>query len=433
MQYVVLMDGRVVPLPDGSPMPAGARPAGNIPFFSSGTQQPIVTSYGNTGIMGTNQPAQRALANPYGFATYLENAGILGEGGAQQLTNIFESMRPGYTDQYGIGSAQERFGRTGLFGMPLTQPADEGALNFVQTTDPNAPFYVRPPESYFNLDFGGEGLFGMSGDRAFTQFDIGMGDLERFNRDLATMDYPGKPVEINPVNDAVLKNLSLGRTGNQTMFKDDRPTGTRDTYLSPEEMGTRLGIDVSKATDQESLIKTIENKLRKDANANSRYTKTNILVNEATTGGEKPVRETINLGDVGKLYKENIIEQEKANLEIENAKRVAGVGLENKIKNIFSDPYDEYVASVPEGETVLSRKAYETQANELLKENNLDVATTAEKASTFSPNDFYNLVGMYYQLGGLLADERQAPKLVSMSASPGLRLEEEDLYKNRRI
>lgn len=433
MQYVVLADGRVVPLPDGTPMPAGARPAGNIPFFHSGTQQPVATSYGNTGIMGTNVQNQTAPATPYGGATYLERAGILPQGGAQKLTNIFENFTPGYSDTSQIGISQERLGQTGIFGAPLMQPTSEGAFNYVQTSDPNKPYYVKPPENFFNLNFGGEGLFGMSGDKAFTQFDIGMGDLERFNREVSGMDYPGRPVTVNPVNDAVLKNLSLGRTGNQPMFKDNSAAGTRDTYLTPEEMGERLGIDVSKATNQDALIKTISNKLEKDADASGRYTETNILVNESTTGGEKPTRETIDLANVGKLYKENILEQEKTSLEIENAKRVSGIGLGNKIKNIFSDPYDEYVSTVPEGETVLSRKAFETEANELLKEQGMDVTKVAEKASSFSPDEFYNLVGMYYQMAGLLNEEQKPQKLVSMSPTPGLRLEQEDLYKNRRI
>ena len=63
----------------------------------------------------------------------------------------------------------------------------------------------------------------------------------------------------------------------------------------------------------------------------------------------------------------------------------------------------------------------------------MDVTKVAEKASSFSPDEFYNLVGMYYQMAGLLNEEQKPQKLVSMSPTQGLRLQQEDLYKNRRI
>lgn len=421
MQYLVLMDGRVVPIPKGTPIPESIKQ-----YVVSVSDQPIPKR---------DIQSVPYLAPEYGLFSYDERAGFLPEGGARTATNIFENITPGYSDVSQIGSYQERMGGRDILGLPVKETNIERALGIAQSVDPNLPNYVAPLENIFNLDFGGQGLFGMSGPEAFTQFNIGTGDLGRYMEDLAKVgaQAPGAPVAINPLNDAVLKNLSLGRTGNQVMFKDNSPAGTRDTYLTPEEMGERLGLDVAKATSKEQLIKSINKKLREDADANSRYLKTDVLVNQPTTGGEKRQLDTINVEDVSKLYKENIKAQQKEADDIEAAKRVSNIGLGNKIKNIFSDPYDEYVASVPEGETVLSRKAYEIQANELLKKSGMDVKEVAEKASSFSPNDFYNLVGMYYQIGGLLNEEQKPQKLVSMSPTPGLRLEQEDLYKNRRI
>lgn len=465
IKYITLMDGRVVPYDDTQGIPAGAMPPGGSNIFNT---PEFITQYDADMSLparpGNVDPSTTRRDKPmYGAPAYLNNMfsseiqkypndlvatpvmKVLKEIN-RGANNIFGEYNPGGAGQ--IGGGNRRVGdreaqvitlpngtkRTVFVNRDTTQDyfpdtsfADR-AMTQANYTDPTAPNYVKPPTNLLNIDFGGTGPLGMSGEGAFTRpIDQAItSDTARFYRDLNNLNTAGlasEGIQVAPEVDAHLKLLGVNRgSGLQFMYKDKNPDYTRDTYLLPYEMANKLGISMQGISNESELISSIDKTL--SGQNNSQFSKENFKM------GGGPQTDTIDVSEVGGLFAKNIEDKARARKELDEAKARQGETLFDKVSNIFDDPYDDYVDE--KGRTI--RGDFLRREDEsLLKKNNLD-EVVEDTGPGFTKDQAMNLLGMYLTMGSLMTDEPPKGNITmgSYSVSPGLKLDVPNLYDRKR-
>lgn len=464
IRYITLMDGTVVPYDDKNGLPAGAMPPGANGVFGKPN---IATQYDADLSLPTRpgnvDPSRVNQDKPmYGTSAYAQNLinselqkypndpvmNTVSEAN-RSINNIFGEYNPGGAGQIGGGNRRvgDRESRvvtlpngtkkrvfvnrdtTGDY-FPDTSFADRAMMQ-ANYTDPQAPNYVKPPENLFNIDFGGTGTMGMSGQGAFTTpfNEAFSSDVSRFVDDLNNLDTAGlasEGVQVSPEVDAHFKLLAFPQTasGQQFMYKNDKPAYTKDTYLLPSEMATKLGFSTEGINSQSELIQKIDSILKSQKNT--------TFSKETFNMGGSGVKDSIDVSKVGGLFAKNIEEKAKDRKAINDAKSRQGETIGDKLRNIFSDPYQDYVDA--DGRTI--RGTYQrTEDETLLKKQvtNGQEIIDDKLPSGFTKDNAMDLLGMYLQMGSLTRDAAVEPmKPIAMSPSPGLKLETGNLYKRNR-
>ncbi len=402
----------------------GADERGNL-LYRDDVTGAVRTEY-PVGTGGIFERGPAPLPNVPGFLQREANQGYRTQDSAQRGANIFDNLFPGYTDNSQIGVTQERLGRVSDYtAFPLMESNYEKALPYVQTSNPREPNYVRPIDNYLGLNFGGEGFLGMSGPRGFSEVNV-TSDVPRYFGDVSAVNFPGRQTGVAPETDAQLKLLNTGRFGKQFMYQDYTAAGTRDTYLLPEEVASKLGINATGIQNTSELVTLIDKTLKEQNNKNFSKKDFDMGGTGVVTGAG------IDVNEVGNLFKENAEEVAKDRTDIEDALSRQGTTLFDKVKNIFDDPYDDYVDA--EGRTIKG-DFVKREDEALLKKNNLfDEEQAADAGPAFTKDQAYELLGMYLTMGSLMTDEppKTTVKMGSYSVSPGLRLDVPNLYDKRK-
>ena len=210
------------------------------------------------------------------------------------------------------------------------------------------------------------------------------------------------------------------------MYQDYTAAGTRDTYLLPEEAASKLGINATGIQNTSELVALIDKTLKEQNNKNFSKKDFDMGGTGIVTGAG------INVNEVGNLFKENAEEVAKERQDIEDALSRQGTTLFDKVKNIFDDPYDDYVDA--EGRTIKGDFLKREDVALLKKNNLLDEEQKEDTGPAFTKDQAYELLGMYLTMGSLMRDEppKTTVTMGNFSVSPGLRLDVPNLYDRKK-
>ena len=402
----------------------------------------------------------------------------------QFISNLFEGYVP--PDNYLLGRNIDQ----GESYMP-TEGLLERTLPHIQTTDPNAPNYVKPAQNLFNIDFGGTGpeknLFGIQGMPSISGWGgPGFGRTFDFSSDVfgdddSFADRVRDAGRKMGIDQGVVKGdqtgvqeyygynklLQLGRTGNQTIFHDTSPNRRLDNaYLTETEVANELQIPTHITTPDgkeiprptKDILADIDKKLDSDRALKHRFSKTSMTV-DSGYDSKYGVRDLFS----EKAIKERAAKAEKESKRVadeenrkELAKRRQGYTIYDKVMNIFDDPYGEdnltttgpftytemvdgvKVTKTVDGLEVTSKTTADYERKEdqkILKDEGLLGEEVKEKKDTpfMTGKQATDLLRMYLTYGSLLSNNQTPPKIgYTPGAQTGLKLGVPDLYKKRR-
>lgn len=472
VKYITLLDGRVVPWLEGTPLPSNALTPGS----NSGLLNPMATQYDDTNTLpskptipeGRFNRGDKPMYGAPGFfnklikneqLAYPNDPVLTGVGEINKaINNIFGEYDPGGVGT--IGGGNRRVGPRDLVTLPNgkqiwvdrdtsgdwfpdTSYADR-AMFQADYKNPNAPNYVKPPTNLLNVDFGGTGALGMSGEGAFTTpfTEAFSSDIPRFVDDLNKLKgLKSEGILVDAEVEAHLKLLTRARGGKgmgskEIMYLDPNAQYTRNTYIFPFEVANKIGVPTTitdekgqtyaRFRNQAELIAAVDKKLF----ANKEHSFTKKTFDMGGTGAKG----SINVSEVGDLFKKNIDEKAKERQALIDAKKRLGVGESffDQAMGIFSpDPYDDYVDD--KGRTTRGDYLKREDLALLKKEGILDTKEVAKTGPAFSKKEAYGLLGMYLTMNRLMSRE-EPPTISSIAGSPaGLKLDVPDLYKKRRI
>ena len=314
--------------------------------------------------------------------------------------------------------------------------------------DVNSANYVQPLQNVLGLDFGGTGgdsFFGKGiGGPGFLRNITANPDLPRLIDDITKRgaESPrGRGVDaqfttpdesaLNYALNFKLRNQNyLGKT---TLYKNNSDfSGGPNTYLTEQEMldyVTDGGYDSIKSYmnefPQAFTSLDVDSSLPAGTAPVFKPPKPKTITVDGPNG-EKITREET---QTEMLMRQENEKQEEAQKLIDARSR-QGETLFDKVRNIFDDPYDDYVDE--EGRTI--RGDFVKREDEaLLKKNNLD-EVVEDTGPGFTKEQGMELLDLYLQMGSLMTDEPPTGNITmgSYSVSPGLKLDVPNLYDRKR-
>ena len=421
--------------------------------FGTTRTQPPVDAQGQTigrgGIFGDIQRAPRdkpvipllsgidKTLNQMGLPDPYPQASV---GFNQVLSNIFGD----YPTSNILGP--NAIGRGGQFGT---------GLNATQFVDPAGDNYYKPP-SLFNIDFGGAGgnfgpFRGFSGPGRFTDFDVSTGYDEFYNdmvqRGANIMSRSGDATA-DALNDTI--NFKLRReidpktgnlvTGETVLYRDTEVfDGGPNAYLTNSEMLAAANSngfdninDYLKTLDKRFVPIDVTSPNPVGTGKREEIEKQEIVLSDGTTRFETDAEAIV------RLNRENEQKIKKENERVKLAERRQGIGLTNKLLNIFGTPsgVETYMVDGEEITYTPGDEATDAADIALLKEKGI-IQDEEEVDSTplMTAEQGKELLKLYIMGAGLLNQQEAntGMRIAPMFSQKGLTLPVEQLYKKRRI